>query len=78
MLLQGLRLELEGIRSQLYNQENALDFDDAVSQLMHGTSRLRRLKEGQKFGVCVMKQFIPASSSAQQTQTQNQNGNKKH
>ena len=33
-LLQGLRPKFEGIRSQLYNRENPLTFDDAVSQLM--------------------------------------------
>ena len=33
-LLQGLRPKFEGIRSQLYNIENPLTFDDAVSQLM--------------------------------------------
>ena len=38
-LLQGLRLEFEGIRSQLYNRENPLTFDEPFALLLPEESR---------------------------------------
>ena len=45
-LLHGLRHEFEGIRSQLFNRETSLTFDDAVSQLLNEESRLQDMKGG--------------------------------
>ena len=39
-LLQGLRLDFETVRSQLYNREEEPTFDEAVSKLMQEESRL--------------------------------------
>ena len=47
-LLQGLRPKSEGIRSELYNRENSLNFDDAVSQLLSEASRVREMKGGEE------------------------------
>ena len=45
-LFQGLKLEFEGIRSQLYNRETSLTFDDAVSQLLNEESQLQDMRGG--------------------------------
>ena len=43
-LLQGLRLDFETVRSQLYNRDEEPTFDKAVSKLMQEESRLQTLK----------------------------------
>ena len=43
-LLQGLRLEFETVRSQLYNRDEEPTFDEAVSKLMQEESRIQSLK----------------------------------
>ena len=55
-LLQGLRPEFEGIRGQLYNRENPLTFDNAVSQLMTEESCLQEMKGGEESLACAVSQ----------------------
>ena len=43
-LLQGLRLEFEAVRSQLYNRDEEPTFDEAISKLMQEESRIQGLK----------------------------------
>ena len=43
-LLQGLRLDFETVRSQLYNRDEEPTFDEAVSKLIQEESRLQALK----------------------------------
>ena len=43
-LLQGLRPEFEVLRSQLFNRENPLSFDETISQLLTEERRLHEMK----------------------------------
>ena len=55
-LLQRLRPEFEGIRSQLYNRETSLTFNDPVSQLLNEENRLQDMKGGEESSACAVTQ----------------------
>ena len=66
-ILPGLRPEFEGIRSQLHNLENTLNFDNAVSQLLSEESQLQEIKGGGERAACaVTSQGGNSSGSSQQ------------
>ena len=56
-LLQGLRLEFETIRSQLYNRDEEPTFDEAVSKLMKEESRIQSLKGEIEGSACITKGY---------------------
>ena len=53
-LLQGLQPEFEGFRSQLFDREHSLLFDNAVSQLLSDESQLQDMKGGGERSACIV------------------------
>ena len=76
-LLQGLRPDFEGIKSQLCSRENSVTFGDTVSQLFSEESLLQEMKGGEDSSACAVTQ--PRASAATQSgqPTPQINGNKK-
>ena len=76
-LLQGLRPEFEGIRSQLYHRENPLTFDDVVSQLMSEESRLQEMKGGEEGSAYAVSQPSTTTSTQPHQYTPQVSANKR-